>query len=127
MAGSRRIEGWKLTPGTRAELLRDIPPRYRNVVADHVTFKSGPDNAPMPEADHGVLLGIADDGKGVQALVLAINDSTARPDGSVWHITWSLAEGRRAKESNAVIAEHGWHLHPQRRIPLEPGWWVWVD
>ena len=51
-----------------------------------------------------------DDGRGVQALVLRIAGTTARPDGSRWHVTWSLdrAAGRKPVESNTVIAERGW-------------------
>ena len=63
----------------------------------------------------------AADGEGVEALVVAIDDSTDRPDGSIYHITWSLGEGRRAKESNDVIARLGWTAidlpMPVRLIP----------
>ena len=40
--------------------------------------------------------------------MVRLNGTTDRPDGSTWHITWSLAEGRRAQESNDVIAARGW-------------------
>ena len=40
--------------------------------------------------------------------VVEIDGSTRRPDGSTYHITWSLADGRKAKESNDVIRDHGW-------------------
>ena len=41
-------------------------------------------------------------------LPVSIAGTTDRPDGSTYHITWSLAPGRRAKESNDVIRAHGW-------------------
>jgi hypothetical protein len=41
-------------------------------------------------------------------MVVRLNGTTDRPDGSTWHITWSLADGRAARESNQVIAERGW-------------------
>jgi hypothetical protein len=41
-------------------------------------------------------------------MVVAIDGSTDRPDGSTFHITWSLGPGRRARESNDVIREGGW-------------------
>ena len=47
-------------------------------------------------------------GEGVEALVVELGGSTDRWDGSTYHITWSLADGREAKESNAVIAQRGW-------------------
>jgi hypothetical protein len=103
------VIGWKLDPGQRAELLLQFPPRYANVIADHVTLKSkAARGAALPDETEGEIVGRADDGAGVEALVVAIGGATGRPDGSIYHITWSLAEGRRAKESNAVIADYGW-------------------
>ncbi|HEX4739245.1 MAG TPA: hypothetical protein VH331_16975 [Allosphingosinicella sp.] len=102
------VTGWKLDRDQRAELLQQFPPRYANVVADHVTLQSKASaNAPLPDEDLGEIVGRADDGKGVEAMVVRIAGTTDRPDGSTYHITWSLADGRRAKESNDVIAAHG--------------------
>ena len=64
--------------------------------------------APLPDEDLGEIVGRADDGEGVEAMVVRIAGTTDRPDGSTYHITWSLADGRRAKESNDVIAACGW-------------------
>ena len=41
-------------------------------------------------------------------MVVTIDGDTARPDGSTFHITWSLGDGRRARESNDVLKERGW-------------------
>ncbi len=41
-------------------------------------------------------------------MVVRLAGTTDRPDSSTWHITWSLRPGRRAKESNDVIAALGW-------------------
>lgn len=103
------VIGWKLDRVQRNELLQQFPPVYRNVVADHVTLqaKVARDSA-LPEESHGEIVGRADDGRGVEALVVAIAGTTDRPDGSTYHITWSLEDGRRAKESNDVIRDHGW-------------------
>lgn len=103
------VTGWKLERGQRAELLRQFPPRYRNPVADHVTLaSSAAADAPLPEETGAELVGRADDGRGVEAMVVRLGGTTDRPDGSTWHITWSLDDGREAKESNAVIAAFGW-------------------
>jgi len=112
------VIGWKLGRGERAELLKRFPPRYRDAVADHVTLKAGaaPD-APLPWESEGEILGRADDGAGVEAMVVRIAGTAARPDGSTYHITWSLADGRRARESNDVIAERGWTAFDQP-IPI---------
>jgi len=107
------VTGWKLDRGERADLLRRFPPRYGNPVADHVTLaaKTATD-APLPQEDSGEIVGRADDGRGIEALVVRIGGTSDRPDGSTYHITWSLEDGRRAKESNDIIAEHGWTPFP---------------
>ena len=35
------------------------------------------------------MVGVDDDGAGVQALVVEIGGAARRPDGSTYHITWS--------------------------------------
>ena len=114
--------GWLVDAGDREALLSRFPPLYPVVVAHHVTFKFGERGAVVPTETSGEIVGEADDGAGVQALVVRIGGTTARPDGGVYHITWSLADGREARESNAVIAEQDWRplaspvsvrLHPQ--------------
>ncbi len=99
--------GWLVDPAAREALLARFPPRYENVVAHHVTLKFGDRGAETPVETIGQIVGEADDGAGVQALVVAIGGSLARPDGGTFHITWSLAAGREARESNEVIAR-GW-------------------
>jgi hypothetical protein len=105
----RDVIGWKLDRTQRTRLLEALPAVYRNVVADHVTLaaKAAPD-APLPEETAGEIVGRADDGDGVEAMVVAISGATDRPGGGTYHITWSLAAGRAAKESNDVIAQRGW-------------------
>jgi hypothetical protein len=103
------VIGWKLDRDQRKELLQQFPPRYANVVADHVTLRSRASRgAAMPDETLGEIVGRADDGKGVEAMVVSLGGTTDRPDGSSFHITWSLGEGRQAKESNDVIRSHGW-------------------
>jgi hypothetical protein len=102
------IIGWKLDRDQRSELLQQFPPIYANVDADHVTLERAPADAPLPEQAEAEIVGRADDGAGVEAMVVRLNGTTDRPDGSTYHITWSLAEGREAKESNDVIAARGW-------------------
>lgn len=117
--------GWRLAPEDRASLLRRFPPRYREVVADHVTHGHR-DKAPaLPVIAHGArVVGHADDGTGVEALVVEIDASSARWDGSRYHLTWSLEDGRTAHESNRVIATWGWApIDDGPRIALEPAEW----
>jgi hypothetical protein len=100
--------GWKLDRDQRSELLQQFPPRYPNVDADHVTLEPAPAEAPLPGEAEAEIVGRADDGAGVEAMVVRLNGTTDRPDGSTYHITWSLGEERAARESNDVIAACGW-------------------
>lgn len=101
--------GWALDGAEREELLKRFPPRYAQPVADHVTLKFGDAEARLPTETAGEIVGEADDDRGVQAMVVRIGGTTERPDGSTYHITWSLAPGRKARESNDVIAARGWN------------------
>jgi len=106
---SKGLPGWKLDEGQRRALLAAIPPTWPDVVADHVTLSSDRSYS-VPAECSAVLIGVVDDGFGVQALVASINGTMVRPDGKTFHVTWSLdrGRGRRAVESNDVIAELGW-------------------
>jgi hypothetical protein len=114
--------GWLVDPADREALLARFPPRYAEVVAHHVTQKFGDRAAEVPTETEGEIVGEADDGRGVQALIVRIGGTTDRPDGATYHITWSLAPGRRAQESNQLIARRGFswlaapvavRLHPR--------------
>jgi hypothetical protein len=100
--------GWLVDPHRRDALLAQVPAKYPRVVAHHVTLKFGDRSAPPPQDTDGEIVGVADDGQGVQAAVVRIGAATDRPDGGTFHITWSLGPGREAKESNDVIARFGW-------------------
>jgi hypothetical protein len=122
-----RVTGWKLDRDERAALLARFPPEWPDVIADHVTLDmdAGPD-APLPCETRGALVGGINDQAGLQAMVVAIGGTTARPDGGTYHITWSLdrARGREAIQSNEVIAEHGWRpLDDPVPIALTPARW----
>src|SRR5690606_6483262 len=94
-AMSRAITGWELPESERDALLQIFAPRYATLVADHVTLRFGTDeDTPLPTARTGEVVGEADDGAGVQALVVRIGGKTDRGDGSHFHITWSLGPGR---------------------------------
>lgn len=116
--------GWKLDTAQRIDLLGQFPPAWPDVIAHHVTLQAGADPAePLPPHVRAEIVGSVDDGAGVQALVVAIDGTTDRPDGSTYHITWSLdrSRGREAVESNAVIAQLGWApVTPPAPIVLEP-------
>ena len=118
--------GWKLARECRERLLEQHPARYAEAVADHVTFRSGDrerDDEVPDAVSEAAIVGRADDDHGVEAYVVAIEGSTSRPDGGPWHLTWSLAPGREAKESNTVIAERSWSRLAPIPLTLVPARW----
>jgi hypothetical protein len=68
-----------------------------------------------------------DDGAGVhatrlaceQALMVEIGGANCRPDGSTYHVTWSLANGREAVESNDVL-RRGWTASSAKHKAFAP-------
>jgi adenylate cyclase len=116
------VIGWKVDRGDRAQLLARFPPRYSRTDADHVTRVAA--DAALPAETVGVIVGRSDDGQGVEALVVQVDGTTDRPDGSTYHITWSLQPGRNAVESNDVIRRHGWEaVEPPAPVRLQPAPW----
>ena len=115
------VVGWLVEEGERPALLARFKPAYPEVVAHHVTLKArAPKDEPLPAGHSGEIVGVADDGAGVQALVVRIGGTTDRWDGSTCHITWSLGPGRRAKESNDVIRERGFTPCDPVPVTLRP-------
>lgn len=123
MATPRTVTGWKLPADEREILLRRFPPKYENVIADHVTLRTGSTStAPLPpRPDNAAILGRADDGESLECLVVELDGTTVRPDGSTYHITWSLGPGRRARESNDLLRDKVWErIEKPMAIELEP-------
>ena len=122
MAKPGTVTGWKIGRDDRDMLLERFPPRYENVVADHVTLRAGatPD-PPVPAQPDARIVGRADDGKSLECLVVELDGTTDRPDGSTYHITWSIGPDRKARESNDVLRDDGWHyIDAPLDLDLEP-------
>lgn len=123
MAKPGSVTGWKLPRDERELLLQQFPPKYDNVVADHVTLRTGATpQTPLPrEPESSRVVGRADDGCGLECLVVELDGTSDRPDGSTYHITWSLGPTRRARESNDVLRDQGWEPLPAPiELSLEP-------
>ena len=110
MAKSASVTGWKLPEFERELLLREFPPKYPKVIADHVTLRVGASlQTPLPHRPaSSKVVGRADDGESLECLVVEIDGTTERPDGSTYHITWSLGPVRKARESNDLLRDAGW-------------------
>jgi len=122
MAKPGTVIGWKLPEYERAQLLARFPPKYSEAVADHVTLRTGADaGTPLPAEVQAKVVGRADDGESLECLVAELDGTTDRPDGSTYHITWSLGPGRKARESNDLLRERGWKpLDSPINIQLQP-------
>jgi hypothetical protein len=121
-----KVIGWKLDRDQRELLLQQFPPRYSDVIADHVTLKANIERDELPQSVAAAIVGHADDGDSLECLVVTINGTTDRPDGSTFHITWSLdkSKGREARESNDLLKENGWsRLETNIPIDIEPSRW----
>ena len=119
MARPGTVTGWKLPRDEREPLLERFPPKYDNVVADHVTLRVGAaPTTTLPLKLEARIVGRADDGKSLECLVVELDGTTDRPDGSTYHITWSLGPGREARESNDVLRNNGWESI-EKPIPVE--------
>ncbi len=107
--------GWELEHKDRDALLGMVVPLYPDVIAHHVTLHMG--EGELPTETEGHVVGYVDDGEGVQALVVSIGGTTARPDGGTYHITWSIdrGAGRKPVDSNKVLAE-------RKRTPFAVTW-----
>ncbi len=96
-----------LTQKSRNHLKSIFPPKYPDFIGHHVTLKFGLDSnelvAPLP--DRVSVVGYVDDGEGLETLLVALNGDIDRPDGSRYHITWSLDRslGRQPVHSNNII------------------------
>jgi hypothetical protein len=109
-------------PSSREMLLQKFPPKYPRVICGHITVEFNVNDAnyaSLKEAYEGAkanVIGYATDGQGVEALVVNVNGSTNRPSGGTFHITLSLAEGRKPVESNKIIQSNG--FEPVSLIPI---------
>jgi hypothetical protein len=110
MAKPGSVIGWKLDRCEREQLLDRFPPLYADTIADHVTLKLNAQSESLPDPVEAKMVGHADDGDGLECMVVTINGTTGRPDDSIFHITWSLdkSKGREARESNDLLKERGW-------------------
>lgn len=117
----KRTIGWLLDETDRTALLSRFPPAWPDVIAHHVTLASKTED-PLPRPVSAAIVGETNDGEGLQALVARLDGTIDRPDGSTYHITWSLdrAAGRHAVQSNEVLARIGFVAVEEIPIRLIP-------
>lgn len=94
----------------RTRLAQQFPPKFPEFIGHHITYMMGwPMNDPAPEFNDIKVVGYACDDTGIEALVVEMNGSIERPDGKIFHITWSLDReaGFKPVNSNDLLAR-GW-------------------
>lgn len=103
-----------LDDASRATLLAQLPPKFADVIAHHITINFGGRRDQQDMALVGVrqpveVVGYAE-GDGIEAAVVRVDGSTTRPDGKLFHITISLdrSKGRKPVDSNVLLKENGW-------------------
>ena len=113
-----------LTDASRDALLEKFPPKYSKVIGHHVTVEFGvPEDTELPEDANLRVIGEADSGDGLQALVVSVDGTIRRPDGGTYHITWSLEPDRyKPVDSNTLIADYEkrWKIVIGMPIEAEP-------
>lgn len=113
-----------LTDESRTALLERFPPKYSKVIAHHVTVEFGvPKDVDLPENAELKVVGEADSGDGLQALVVAVNGGYRREDGKIYHITWSLEpDSYKPVDSNALIEDYNnrWKVTLPAPFEAEP-------
>jgi hypothetical protein len=116
------VIGWKLDRRQRDALLQRFPPRYRNAIADHVTLQTNAESHPLPDPVEAAIVGHADDGDSLEAMVVTIDGKTGRPfflssDQVMWNTDPS---GRQARESNDLLMHRQWQPLDHIPVKLEP-------
>lgn len=108
------ISVYLLSDGSREHLFGESTPIFPNFVGHHVTYEfQSSDKDPLPPEGDYVVVGYAYEkerrlnGSGIEALVVSINGTVNRPDGEVYHITWSHGSGYSPKDSKRIV-NAGW-------------------
>ena len=97
------------------------PPKHPDFLGHHITFMFGKGATTPPQAKIN-LIGYCLTDK-VECFVAEVNGSMVRPDGGVYHLTWSIDKSKGAKpvHSNAAIENNGFqHLDDPIEITTTP-------
>jgi len=101
MTNSVRTIAADLDFDTRHGILGMFPPIHRNVYAHHVTAAYRDVNVRIHGLKTAIVTGQVVNDR-VQVLLLRVDGDDYRPDGKLWHLTLSTAEGVPPKEGGDV-------------------------
>lgn len=97
--------GYLLSEVGRYKLLGHIMPAHERIVAHHVTHEFGVEDGLLPPFVDKVAVTHHAWDENVQAVVVEVNGRHKRPDGSIYHITVSLAGDAKPVSSNGLLAD----------------------
>ena len=99
--------GYELTEQSREKLRELFPPKYSEFLGHHITEQFGvKDPSKVPDQPgEAKVIGYLDEGNGLEGLLVSIDGNTRRPDGSLYHITWSIdrSKGYKPVHTNKYI------------------------
>lgn len=112
-----------LSDNSRELLSNRFPPKYTDFIGHHITTKFGvPKETPLPPADVNIrVVGYINDPNGLEALVVSIDGETKNPNGSKYHITWSIDRSKfTPKDSNDLLTSKTFTLTMPINISVTP-------
>ena len=98
---------YPLMAADRASLLKQFPPRFPRVIADHMSAEGLHSMDKVREGPAtGQVIGVANGDK-YQALVVTINGRELTSDGTPFHLSWSVDAGFSSGAIGPAIACDG--------------------
>lgn len=109
---------YELDAESKSKLMEMFPPKYPVAKYDHVTIAMGNIDSKQPEPAQSVeVVGIANDGNGIEVLIVHVDGAAVRPkDQKPWHITASFDPSKNAPAAFDVFAKPG----KEKEKPYKP-------
>jgi len=115
--------GYLLSEKDRNKLLKKFPPKYPDVILHHCTVKfPAYSNDQLPTGKTFAVVGYCNAEKGLECLIIEIDGSVHRADGSINHITLSIdkSKGIKPVHSNEAIKKFGYDPITPIKIDMTP-------
>ena len=112
---------WMLSQNAKTQITNLFGQAHPDLIGNHVTYMFGKD-AVLPKEAKINLIGHCVTDK-VECFVVEVDGSMVRPDGGIYHLTWSLDKSKGAKpvDSNKAIESNGFvHLDSPIAIKTQP-------
>jgi hypothetical protein len=113
--------GWLISESSIKKLKNMFVEVHPDFIGHHVTFMFGKDSELPPEAEISVIGQCITET--IQCFVVEVNGKVARPDSSIYHLTWTIDRSKGAKpvDSNKAILENGFdHFNTSIKIRGTP-------